>query len=701
MFPFRHHQKRDALTISKRISLIITGCLLILFFWTMQSQNILGTYGLSPHGFCFLWNTRLVALHVISDSLIGISYVSISLTLTYFVIKMYHDLPFRWIFVAFGGFIITCAMTHFFDVWTLWYATYWLSGTVKLITAALSLSTAALLPAFIPKVQALIESVKASKKRNEGLHLSGERFKRFVNANIIGVVLSDEQGMFEANEAFLTLMGYSQEGMAPHHTSWSLITPSEYEPMGRKALEDLRTRGAITPVEKTFVCKNGTQVPVLIGAALLQEEPLQWVTFVLDLSTQKMLERQLESKNIALREQYLRAEKASRLKSEFLANMSHELRTPLNAIIGFADLLNAGIVVPPLEEQKEYLEDILFSGRHLLQLVNDVLDLSKIQAGKMQFLPEPAEPGLLVSKICEIMRSLLARKRLQMSTEIDPTVTGLVIDQAKFNQVLYNYLSNAIKFTPEQGKISVRIKSASLDTFLLEVQDTGIGIEQKDIERLFIEFEQLDISAAKKYQGTGLGLALTRRLIEAQGGSVGVSSQPGIGSTFFAILPRVSKITHAFLDKSNESPSKTALPNAPSILIIEDDLQDLQQLTRICLEAGYHVETARTGAEALELCRQSTFAIITLDLILPDIDGWEALRTIRAGGPNRETPIMVVTLVMEKSLLASLAVQTVLIKPFQTEEVLQALDQIESRVISRVSVSSSTAVEKRSDQGDQ
>lgn len=176
--PFQHDQQKDVLEIATRVSLAMTGLLVILFFWTTWSQNIFGTYGLTPHGYCFLWNTRLVLLHVLSDSLIGFAYVSISVTLIYFVYKMYHDLPFRWIFVAFGGFIIACGMTHFLEVLTLWYALYWLSGTVKLITAAVSLSTAVLLPPLIPKVQALIESAKASDERKLQLESAHRELER-------------------------------------------------------------------------------------------------------------------------------------------------------------------------------------------------------------------------------------------------------------------------------------------------------------------------------------------------------------------------------------------------------------------------------------------------------------------------------------------------------------------------------------------
>src|SRR5437762_10839103 len=219
--------------------------------------------------------------------------------------------------------------------------------------------------------------------------------------------------------------------------------------------------------------------------------------------------------------------------------MSHELRTPLNAIIGFTELIYDEEVGPISEEQKEYLGDTLSSSRHLLQLITDVLDLAKIEAGKMTFLPEPVDLNELAGEVRNILRPLAAAKHLHMEMEIDAQLGGVMLDPAKLKQVLYNYLSNAIKFTPEEGTIAIRIAPQGPDLFRLDVQDSGIGISPADLGKLFVEFQQLDAGAAKKYQGTGLGLALTKRIVEAQGGQVGVRSAPGTGSVFFAVLPRV------------------------------------------------------------------------------------------------------------------------------------------------------------------
>ena len=267
-------------------------------------------------------------------------------------------------------------------------------------------------------------------------------------------------------------------------------------------------------------------------------KPTHMLGIISDITQQKLDE---ESR---LKAQRLEAEnrqilEANRIKSQFLANMSHELRTPLNAVIGFADLLQSGAVDADPAKRRVFLGHIGTSGRHLLRLINDLLDLSKVESGRFEFFPEPLDLTALVHDVIGTLSPASQAKQITVDTEIDPVLNPLVHDPARLKQVLYNYLSNAIKFTGERGRVTVRARPEGATRFRLEVEDTGIGIAADDLPRLFTEFQQLDASASKRHQGTGLGLALTRRLVEAQGGSVGLRSEPGVGSVFHLVLDRV------------------------------------------------------------------------------------------------------------------------------------------------------------------
>jgi PAS domain S-box-containing protein len=249
--------------------------------------------------------------------------------------------------------------------------------------------------------------------------------------------------------------------------------------------------------------------------------------------------RDVTARKRDLEEQSRRMHEANRLKSEFLANMSHELRTPLNAVIGFAKLLHAGKVGPLTDTQTEYLGDILNSSQHLLQLINDILDLAKVESGRTELHVEPTALTRVATEVKDSLRGLAAEKKLKLRVEVSAELPTVWVDQKMLKQVLYNYLSNAIKFTPDEGRVEMRIVPHGTNEFRIDVEDTGVGIKPEDMKRLFVEFQQLDSSAAKRYPGTGLGLALTRRIVEAQGGHVSVKSALGEGSTFSAVMPRV------------------------------------------------------------------------------------------------------------------------------------------------------------------
>jgi len=245
----------------------------------------------------------------------------------------------------------------------------------------------------------------------------------------------------------------------------------------------------------------------------------------------------LRSKNQELGAALELASQASEIKSRFLASVSHEFRTPLNGIIGFAELLYDSVVGPVSDDQRSCLSDILNCSRHLLTLVNQVLDLTRIEAGKMDFQHEEVQLENIAREVMEGVKGIAAGKRIAMRLENDESMGPVLADAARLRQVLFNYLSNALKCTGEKGSVVVRIAAEGPDSYRIEVEDSGIGIRAEDLPRLFTEFGQLGASEKAK-TGTGLGLAITRRIVEAQGGKVGVESTPGVGSRFWAVLKK-------------------------------------------------------------------------------------------------------------------------------------------------------------------
>ncbi len=360
----------------------------------------------------------------------------------------------------------------------------------------------------------------------------------------------------------------------------------------------------------------------------------------------------------------------SRLKSEFLANMSHELRTPLNSIIGFAELLLDGEAGPLEPQPHEFVGDILKSGRHLQQLINDVLDLSKVEAGRMDFYAEQTSLRAAIEEVRTLLRTVSAQAQVAIDIDVDPAVDHVVLDPSRLKQVLYNFVSNALKFTRAGGHVTVRTRARGASEFCVEVEDTGIGISPEDQDKLFVEFQQLRTGAAKPHGGTGLGLALTRRLVEAQGGSVGVRSALGRGSTFFAILPR----NGARAGERPSIPHRTPAPSdsARSVLVVEDDPTDARSIVETLESAGFATALAHSGAQALELLATRSFDAVTLDLLLPDMCGLEVLRRIRTETPRGAVPVLVISVVTEH-VSSGFVVDDVLVKPIRPRELLDAL----------------------------
>jgi signal transduction histidine kinase/CheY-like chemotaxis protein len=353
-------------------------------------------------------------------------------------------------------------------------------------------------------------------------------------------------------------------------------------------------------------------------------------------------EAHAEYQRLTLQNQQTEAE--SRLKSEFLANMSHELRTPLNAVLGFAELIADNVVPMGSPQYREFLGHILTSGRHLLRLINDVLDLTKVEAGRMDFRPENLKPARLVYEVCDVLRKTAAARRIEIIALCDPSVSEAFLDPVRFKQVLFNYLSNALKFSNDGGSVEVRLLPAGETGLRLEVRDDGIGIAKEQQQRLFVEFHQLEPGNAKRHRGAGLGLSLTKRLVEAQGGTVGLDSQLGRGSTFYAILPRrIPQRSSSAPPRPLPEPSKGA-PGAPRALVVDDDFASLRLMEAALRQLGYDPVGAVDAEHGLMLAEEIKPECIVLDLLLPGADGFSLLQKLREQPSQKRTPVIVWTM---------------------------------------------------------
>jgi len=349
-----------------------------------------------------------------------------------------------------------------------------------------------------------------------------------------------EENILTWNKGAENNYGYKKEEMIGKRNILFLISPEEAKTNVHEQMIALvkETGNAVGIVER--IRKNHEHFFALVEISLRKDannQPLGYLVISKDITEKKLLEEQLAI-NKELDEQNRQVHETNRLKSAFLANMSHELRTPLTAILGFSELIHANVLGPLTEEQSAALKDIIASGKDLLRLIDSLLDLSKIELGKLEFKPKLVDLETLIHSVLGLFRPLFNKKKITCTFDMDKTISTIYTDPARLKQVLYNYLSNAIKFTPVKGVIHLCVKNVDEEMFRIEVKDTGIGIAAEDIKKLFVEFQQLDSSVRKKYAGTGLGLALVKHIVEVQGGKVGVTSTLGEGSTFYAILPK-------------------------------------------------------------------------------------------------------------------------------------------------------------------
>jgi signal transduction histidine kinase/ActR/RegA family two-component response regulator len=360
----------------------------------------------------------------------------------------------------------------------------------------------------------------------------------------------------------------------------------------------------------------------------------------------------------------------SQHKSEFLASMSHELRTPLNAVIGFSEVLLERLVGDLNERQDEYLRDILNSGKHLLALLNEILDLSKVEAGRMEVEFSTFSVPAAIEHAVSMVRERAARHSITVNQSVAPSVDELTSDELRIRQVLVNLLSNAVKFTPDGGRVDVLAEPVGAE-LVITVRDTGDGIVPEDRERIFESFQQ-GRRGAPKEEGTGLGLTLCRRIVTLLGGRIWLESEVGRGSAFHVAVPLDARSADAVGSGDADTPKG----RRPVVVIIDDDRASLDLLTAYLTGTGLQVVRARDGRHGLAEIRRLHPAAVVLDIRLPGMDGWEVLEALQTERATREIPVIIVSILEEKARGLAAGAAAYLTKPVSRDDLTSALQKI-------------------------
>jgi len=399
------------------------------------------------------------------------------------------------------------------------------------------------------------------------------------------------------------------------------------------------------------------------------------------------LSREIATKNEELNQKNAELQKAYKVKSDFLAGMSHELRTPLNSIIGFSTVLLSPGGDPVTDDQRMGLEKVLKNGKHLLQLINDILDYSKIESGRMTVSVSEDTVENVITNTLVTTESLVKAKGLQTITKIEPNLPVLKSDVLKVKQILLNLLSNAVKFT-ERGSITIEAWEAG-ENIRISVRDSGIGIEKKNLDLVFEEFQQIDNSDSRKYKGTGLGLPISRRLALMLGGDLTVESAFGKGSKFTLSIPpvyvppieetpTVERIQMSELRKASSLSGVVtdARLGQTKILCIDDDPDAIELLRKHLVPEGYAVSYAYSGDEGIRMAKQIRPDLITLDIMMPEKDGWQVLRELKKDVSTKSVPVVIHSMIDNKPLALSLGAIDVVPKPIDPQALLGLLERV-------------------------
>ncbi|PYK98781.1 MAG: hypothetical protein DME19_11175, partial [Verrucomicrobia bacterium] len=570
-------------------------------------------------------------------------------------------------------------------------------GGKDIVAAAVYSSSDALISRYIKPGSVETIPARPSKLQSsfEGDHLVIFRPVRSAAAGIIGTIYLKSdigkqlQGRFN-RYANIVAMVMLISCLVAFLTSYRL------QPLiSRPIMELARTAKVVTEKKDYLVRAQKTsddEVGALIDAfnGMLtgiqqRDAELQHANDMLEVYNEN-LERKVEERTAELarataeaQEAKTTAEDAKRAKSAFLANMSHELRTPLNAIIGYSEMLQEDAMDLGKEHFVADLQKIHSAGKHLLGLINDVLDISKIEAGKMDLFLETIDVPAMIEDVVSTIRPLVQKNSNVLNVECEENLIPMRADATKVRQALFNLLSNACKFT-DKGTIRlqvVRERGGGAGHFVFRVSDTGIGMTADQMDKLFKAFTQADASTTRKYGGSGLGLAITRHFCQMMGGDVTVESEPGKGSTFTIKLPAVVVSSKTEKHDTALVPRETRLmeapPGASTILVIDDDPTVHDLMRRFLTKEGFRVAIAPGGKEGIQMAKELKPDLITLDVLMAEMDGWSVLTALKADPEIAEIPVIILTMFDDKEMGFALGASDYMTKPINRDRLVNVL----------------------------
>jgi PAS domain S-box-containing protein len=486
------------------------------------------------------------------------------------------------------------------------------------------------------------------------------RFRELLEAAPDGIIEVDRDGrILLCNAVTEKLFGYTREELSA--MSVDALIPDAVRGRHAQHRADYWDRPSTRPMGHglTLVArrKNGSEFPVEISLSPVKsDEGFRVTAIIRDVTEQKVAAEKIRTANHQLELRNREIERADRLKSEFLASMSHELRTPLHTIIGFTELLAVELEGPLNDKQKRFLNHVHQDSLHLLDLINDILDLSKIEAGRLELNLENFDARQILADAVNGVRALADSKNIALENRVD-SEAFVCADRVRFREIASNLLSNAVKFTPDGGTVRLECLPAAAGLVCFSVVDNGVGIAAEDHEAIFDKFRQVGSTTRGVREGTGLGLAIVKRLVEMHGGAISLESAPGKGSRFSFTVP---------VDSSER-------PGQPTVLVVEDEPSARELLASYLNPLGIRTECVSTADEGAAMARQLRPDAITLDVLLPGRSGWTLLRELRAMPETSATPIFVISVLDEARTAAERGATGYLRKPVKKEALLRAL----------------------------